>query len=437
MKKTTIRVMALAVIFALILTLCGCDSIITTPENLLSPPALTGDMRPIYEALAKSITEGYTFVYPSAGEIRSPIAFEDIDGDGVKEAFAFYSTDNGEGTDMHINYIRKTKKGWQSLSDSVITAGGVEKILFCDISGDGKKEILVGWEVYGTTDKKLGIYSVLEDRLYERLMEEYTNFVCCDITGDKTDELVLQQLNTDEQSNIVSLYSLSQTGINRFAGCVLDGKVKSASQPIVSKLTNGKTALFIDEEKGNGSITEVLFMEGDELVNPLLDKEKGENLVTQRNTSIACTDIDADGAVEIPTSTEAPGADSAKEKFYYTNWCAFDGKTLSVKIISIMNQVDGYYLVLSSSLIDKIAISRNTETRTRTIYEYDRETAAVGRKMFSITALDTARYEKYIEDHLSAQIVFEDDQTVFVAEIFSAGAKLTMYDIKEMFNIMA
>ena len=434
--KKIIKIIALLAVVCIIVSLCGCESLITTPENLLSPPALTGDMRPINEALSKSVSQEYNLVYPSIGDIRSPIALCDVDGDGVKEAFAFYSTDNGESTDMHINYISKTKDGWRSVADNVITAGGIEKIVFCDISGDGQKEILVGWEVYGTTEKKLGIYSVLDGQLYERLMEQYTTFVCCDILEDGKDALVLQYLNTEKATNTASVYTLHTTGINRAAGCALDGKVKSVSEPTVSKLSNGKTAVYFDEEKGAGSITEVLYIKNGELVNPLLDKELGENIITQRGTNTYCTDINEDSLIEIPTSTEAPGADKTNEKFYFTNWCSFDGETLEVKLITIINQTDGYYLVIPMSLTDKIAISRDIEARTRTIYEYNAETGTVGRKMFSITAVSPAKYDKYTKEHRSAQVVYEDEQTVFAAEIFSAGAKLTMYDIKEMFNIL-
>ena len=433
LKKAAL--LALAAVCAAVF--CGCDGIITTPDNLLNPPALTGDMSPISQALAESIKEDYTFVYPSSGDIRSAIALEDVDGDGVKEAFAFYSTKNGEGTDMHINYVKKVEGKWRSLADNAITAGGVEKVLFCDLSGNGKKEILVGWEVYGTSEKKLGIYSAADDQLTERFMREYTTFTCYDFSGGgKQQKLVLQYLNPDDYSNIVSVYALTANSVNRTAGCLLDGKVKSAAEPLASKLSDGTAALFIDEEKGAGMITEVLFMKEGKLVNPLLDEEKGENTVTQRNSGIVCTDIDSDGSPEIPVFAEAPNADTSGEKIYFTNWCAFDGEMLNVKITSVMNQTDGYYLVLPPAFIDGIAVSRNTEQRSRTFYEYDRETGRTGRKMFSLTALEIGKYEKYAKANPNARVVYEDEQTVFVTEIFPGGAKLSLYDIKEMFRII-
>ena len=427
------RVLALfwAVLFVF---LCGCEGLIATPDDLLQPPALTGELKTISDALAKSIKEEYTLVYPSAGEMRSAIALEDIDGDGIKEAVAFYGTKSGEGAEMHINLVKKTSGKWRSVADNVITAGGVEKVIFCDLSGNGKKEILVGWEVFGGREKKLGIYSAADDRLYERFMREYTTFTCCDIYGNDRQQLVLQYVDPGDTGNVVSVYTLSANSVNQTAGCILDGKVKSASEPVVSKLTDGTPALFIDEEKGAGMITEVLYLKDGTLMNPLFDAEKGENTATQRGSGLYCSDIDNDGAAEIPVSVEAPGAETAGEKGYFTNWCAFDGETLNVKMTCVMNLADGYYLILPSKLADSTAVLRNTETRTRSFYEYDRETAKTGAKMFSVTAVDTVKSEKFLEENRNAQVIYEDEQTVIAAEIFSGGSKLTLYDIKEMFR---
>lgn len=436
MEKRYKKGIVLCLILSVFLTFCGCETLITTPDNLLSPPELSGEMRPINEALAKSVTEEYKLCYPSGGNLRSPIVLEDVDGDGVKEAFAFYITDNGDGTNMHINFIKKTKKGWKSIADNIVTAGGIEKIEFSDISNDGQKEIIVGWEIFGSAQKELGIYSIMNGGLYERLMANYTNFVCTDISGDKVPELLLHYLDTEEERNTVSVYTLSPTGVSQTAGCTLDNKVKTSAEPIVSKLSNGKAAIFIDEEKANGNITEVLFMEDGELINPLLDKETGENITTNRSANIASSDIDNDGTIEIPIFIDAPAAAGTNEKFYFTNWCSFDGKELTVKKTTVINQIDGYYLDLPSKLIDKIAISRDTDKRTRSFYDYDKETNKVGKKMFTVTAISVAKYDNFAKSNKNTHVIYKDEENVFVTEIFVGGSKFSVHDISEMFNVI-
>lgn len=436
MKKLLKRAAAVFCAAAM-LVLGGCDTFTTDTDKLLSPPALTGEMQPINEALSKSVKGEYMLSYPASGDIRSAIALYDVEGDGVNEAFAFYSTKTGDTTVMHINYIKKSESGWRSVADSTIEGGGVEKVEFCDLDRDGKDEILVGWEVYGNSEKKLGVYSPVGKKLQERLMEKYTGFTCCDMDGDSKNDLFLQLLDTAESSNVASIYNFTKKGVEKTAGCLMDGKVKSAEAPVVSKLKDGRTALFIDEEKGAGSITEVLFMEGGELKNPLFDGNKGENTVTQRAISLVCADMNDDGYLEIPTAMEMPMADKTGEKSYYTNWCGFDGKTLTVKTVTVMNQADGYYLVISSKLFDNIALSRNVEKKSRTFYEYNRETARPGRKLFSVTAVNSADSESFEEKNKKAIEVLSTDETVYYAELFEAGReKMDETELKEMFRII-
>ena len=79
-------------------------------DNILSPPELSGELKPIQQALVDSIKGEYTLKYPTYGEIKSAVVTEDLDGDGIKEAFAFYSTSDSEETMMHLNVIVKDKK---------------------------------------------------------------------------------------------------------------------------------------------------------------------------------------------------------------------------------------------------------------------------------------------------------------------------------------
>ena len=81
----------LAIIIALFIcvSFSGCD-IIDNTKDMVSPPELTGDMSPIADALYKSVGTNCDLKYPSSGDRRSAIIQEDINGDGVFEAFAFY-----------------------------------------------------------------------------------------------------------------------------------------------------------------------------------------------------------------------------------------------------------------------------------------------------------------------------------------------------------
>ena len=166
------------------ISLCGCDLLVFDTEELLAPPELTGDMRPIGEALKNSAGVGYTLKYPTSGDRRSAVILEDIDGDATFEALAFYSTSDDELINMHVNVIRRKGEEWKSVADQSIVAAGVEMVDFCDLDGDGVLEILVGWEIYGSSEKQLAVYSLSGDVLTQRMLQQYTGFLCCDLDGD-------------------------------------------------------------------------------------------------------------------------------------------------------------------------------------------------------------------------------------------------------------
>lgn len=433
-KKTAVAVITLF----LCVLLSGCSMFSYDTERLMTPPELTGDMYPISKAISNSIKGEYQLKYPSSGERRSAIILEDIDGDSVFEVFAFYSTQDDEMTNMHINAVRKGKNGYKSIAEQSIVAGGVERIDFCDLDADGIEEIIVGWEVYGSSEKQLCVYSLTEKTLDIRLSEKYTGFLCCDLTEDGDNELFIHLLDSSNMINSGSVYRFLDGGLQKIGGCVLDSLVKTASDPVPSKLTNGKTAVYIDEVKGAGAVTEVLVFSDGELKNPLLDTESTiENIRTIRAASIQSMDIDSDGVLEIPIATNLPNVAKNDEMLYYTNWCGFDGENLVTKMITVFNTIDGYYIEVPKNLEGHLAVLKDTDNHRRVLYYYDAEAGVIGDRIVTISAIsaknwDNKNYKRgdMFELQRSGNIVFAGSIN-FAAEL-SIGEK----QLKEMFKLV-
>lgn len=413
----------LAIITALCMAviLCGCD-LFNNANELLSPPELTGEMAPIAKALEKSAGPDCDLEYPAEGKYRSAIVLEDINGDAIYEAFAFYSTSDDEMTTMHINAICQIEGKWTSVADKTTVATGVEKIEFCDLDDDGNKEIIIGWDVNGTSEKQLSLFTFEDRALTQQLVQSYTGFLCCDLNKDKNYELFVHLLNTSEKTNKAMLFNYNKEQIEQTATCILDSSVKSAEKPILAALSNGQRAIYIDEIKGVGSVTEVLYFTNGELVNPLLDEESLENISTFRAASLETQDINADNVLEIPIASDLPNAIRDGEKLYYTNWCSFNGELLSVKMVTIVNTVDGYYLTVPSAMIGHVAVYKDTENHLRRFYHYDPENSVLGKELFTITAIKSSKWDKEDFDRGDMVEIARKDETVFVAAL-GVGAK--------------
>lgn len=419
------------------MSFCGC-ALFENTDELVAPPELTGQMYPIAQALSKSAGE-YNLVYPTAGDHRSAIILEDINGDSVFEAFAFYSTHDDEMTNMHINLICQKNGEWVSVSDQIIVATGVETIKFCDLNGNGTEEILVGWEVNGNTEKQLSVFAFEGGQLTQKMLQSYSGFLCCDLDNNGTNEIFVHILNTAEKTNKAILYNYNNDGIQQTASSMLDVNVKTASAPVLSVLSSGQNAIYIDEIKGVGAVTEVLFLSRGELVNPLLDKElSNENTLTLRAASLQMTDINNDGILEIPIASELPNAAENDEKLYYTNWCSFNGEKLTIKLVTVVNTVDGYLLSLPNNLIGSIAVLKDTENHKRGIYLYNSKTDTVLEKLFVITAEEIKNFEDDAQQNENLIEIHRTETTVFLIEVTEVAQTvgITVDTIKEMFSMI-
>lgn len=432
------RVWILLMSLYLCFSLTGCGMFSVDIERLMSPPELSGDMYPISRALSASIKEDYQLKYPSSGERRSAIILEDIDDDGVFEAFAFYSTQDDEMTNMHINAIRKDKNGYVSVAEQSVVAGGVERVDFCDLDADGKKEILVGWEVYGSSEKQLCVYSLTNKALNQRLSEKYTGFTCCDLTLSGENELFIHLLNTSDMLNSAAVYKFSDGGLQKIGGCVLDSAVKTVSVPVTSKLSGGQTAIYIDEIKGAGAVTEVLFFSDGELKNPLLETENTiENIRTLRSASIASRDIDGDGVIEIPVATKLANATSSEELLYYTNWCAFDGTNLVTKRITVLNTIDGYCIEVPKNLEGHLAVLKDTDSHRRVFYYYDAGTEIVGERLATISVVPAKIWDGKNYNRADMFELARKDSNVYVGSVNIASEfRISENKLKEIFKLV-
>ena len=420
---------AIAVLCAvmLVFALCGCDIFTADTAELLSPPELSGDISPIAEAISKSAGGKYTLKYPSNGNYRSAVVQNDIDGDGRLEAFAFYSVkeSDGDAANMYINVVVRNESEWVSAATQKIVAGGVERIDFCDLDGDGISEILVGWEIYGASEMQLAVYSFVNGELTQRTMQKCSRFVCCDLDEDGTNEILIIKFSATEQINSAGVYKLTEGGVTELYSCELDKTVQSVAEPVVSHLSSGKPAVYIDEIKGVGAVTEVLFVEKNQLVNPLMNPESQETLLTLRSAGIGVKDINGDGIIEIPVQENVPSItkSAVNEKLYLTNWCSYNGESLTNQMTAMINSSDGYYYILSQKWTGQIAVLKDTDNRIREIYRYDSETASAGEMLISFVTVKLS--EREIQEYINQGFkeIMRDEISVYLCKIGETAAE--------------
>ncbi len=435
LKKLLILTLAILVAVCF----CGCDFFTTDIAELLSPPSLSDDLKMISEAIQTSVGGSYTLKYPQSGDYRSAVVQKDINGDGSAEAFAFYSIKDGDTETMNINVVVNEDGNWRSSASQAIVASGVHRVEFLDLDQDGISEILVGWQIYGTSEMQLAVYSFTENVLTQRLLKKYTHFVTCNLDDNNANEVLIIDVDAKSSQNSASLYGMSQQGIVLLGKCELDSKVQSFGHPIVSELSSGKKAVYIDSVKGIGAITEVLLYEKGKLLNPLFDQQLKETALTLRSASFATHDFNKDGVLEIPVQLNVPSVSKSEvaEKLYLTNWCSFNGEILTTQVTSMINVLDAYYYNLPVKWVGNIAILKDTENRVREIYSYDAEDMSVGKSLLYMRAISKKDWEKGIYEALNLVKIGETDSSIVACRISKEAKEqgVTIEQVKSNFGI--
>jgi len=433
------RFICLGLTFLICFWCCGCDFLTADTAELLSPPSLSGDLKPIAEAIDNSVESPYVFKYPSRGDYRSAVIRKDINNDGLQEAFALYSTTDGETVTMNLNFICLVDGSWESVSNQQLVAGGVDKIEFCDLDDDGVKELLVGWEIYGVSEMQLAVYSLTDNSLTQRMLKRYTHFTTCNLNEDEKQEILLINANTAESINTAALYSLAKDGMTELSSCELDSAAKTINPPLIATLSSGKTAVYIDEIKGVGAITEVLFVEKGKLVNPLFVTDSRETVATLRSANFATADMNSDGIPEIPVQKDVPSVTHSQlnEKLYLTEWCTFNGVTLTTQKTTMINVNDGFMFTIPPKWVNNIAVLKDTDKRIREVYSYNTEQMIVGESLIYLKAIDKSDWEKENYKSQGFEKITNSENTLFICKISQAAVKegITLDSVKKSFKL--
>lgn len=407
----------LALVLACLFVLSGCN-IFSSGEELLTPPMPGGELSKIRLALDTLVNDEYTLKYPTDGEYRSAIVRYDVTGNGQKDAVAFFSTEKENISSMHIALLTRRGEDWVAIKDVSVLASGIERVEFHDLNGDGVSEIVVGWSVYGNVDKQASVYTFDGEVLTPRLKEPYTEFLVCDLNTDNKKEILLLQLKPTEKRGSAKLLELTGEGVSEISAADLDGNSTAIVSAVEAKLLGGRPAVFLDMQKGAKMITEILYLSGGKLQNPMYDKEEKATRLTERSSSVTVQDINGDGSPDIPMLEILPDYQEKpdEDKLYITHWCSFDGKKMVVTLSAYMNYTDGYYFKVPKSHEGKLTVVKNTSSRTRTFYYYDKEEQKRGVELFKIMAVSENNWVASLKDSGDWDEVATENSVVYAVQ---------------------
>lgn len=360
--KKGLRVCLLCILLALS---TGCS--LHSPEELYAlpePPAeyKNLDMR-IQETMAAL---GAEYAAPLAGSNTQTVQLQDIDGDGIDEAVAFFRV-TSDPRPLKI-YVFKQDESDVYSTYAVIEGEGtaIQSISYENLGGSAAAEVVVSWRM---SDKvhALAAYDIHRSEVVELMRTGYSDFKIIDIDMDNLQEIVVLQMDATENRNRAELYNYQEDSMVLCATAPLSYETTEIMTIRAGYLRDSVRALFVSSSFGdaNGLLTDIFAWRNETLENITLDEASGQSLGTMRYYNlVGGADINGDSVLEVPSPVILPSPQkTVAADFWAIRWQQYDinGRAWPV-CTTYQNIQDRWYLVMPDEWLGQLTLSRRDNT---------------------------------------------------------------------------
>lgn len=446
-------------VFAIVICLClsGCSIDVSSVEGLMRPPKLSGENSLLQEAFEKylNLSKNTIMKTPISGENRSSFLYYDLDNNGVKEAFAFYS-DVSVDENACAAIFKFVNNEWQLVSNIKGSGEDIFEVDFADINGDGCLELVICWTYLKTGESDntasftnsgeriMSVYSYNGNSTTLITTQPFSKMLVGDFNGDKSDEILLVSVDLSEKSkrtigrilgfnsnyDIVRSYDLILTSM-------ID--VLNIDKDTVTVEGEKHTRIFVDGGISETAvITDVVDISHSdfEITLPLYETNISEKPLTIRDVSTLSADIDGDGEIEIPTVENLPYSsvinNESSRNLSLTIWSKVENGELITEYKCLMNSLNGYMFIFPEEWINSITAVYNSTNATLRFYEVN-ESGTLGDEVFSIRSFSEIKWK---ENNYDYNRLASSGAIVFGYTVSENSEIITVDDITENFVIL-
>lgn len=446
-------------VFAIVICLClsGCSIDVSSVEGLMRPPKLSGENSLLQEAFEKylNLSKNTIMKTPISGENRSSFLYYDLDNNGVKEAFAFYS-DVSVDENACAAIFKFVNNEWQLVSNIKGSGEDIFEVDFADINGDGCLELVICWTYLKTGESDntasftnsgeriMSVYSYNGNSTTLITTQPFSKMLVGDFNGDKSDEILLVSVDLSEKSkrtigrilgfnsnyDIVRSYDLILTSM-------ID--VLNIDKDTVTVEGEKHTRIFVDGGISETAvITDVVDISHSdfEITLPLYETNISEKPLTIRDVSTLSADIDGDGEIEIPTVENLPYSsvinNESSRNLSLTIWSKVENGELITEYKCLMNSLNGYMFIFPEEWTNSITAVYNSTNATLRFYEVN-ESGTLGDEVFSIRSFSEIKWK---ENNYDYNRLASSGAIVFGYTVSENSEIITVDDITENFVIL-
>ena len=397
--RRTILLLCLSAALAVLLTGCFFRAV----DDLYAVPEAPEEYWDLQNKMKEVKDRGGEYIAPLSGEYIQSVQLQDLNGDGVQEAIAFFRVSTDEKP-LKIYIYAQRESGYEIYA--VIEGAGtaINAVSYEQLDDSPSREIVVSWQM---SDKlhSLTAYTVERSEVVELLRTDYTDYRVYDLDQDGQKEIAVVQTGAGEGDNRVELYNCHGGVVTLESAAPLSHGVSALVEGGVTTgcLVDNIPALFVSSAYGEkGYLTDVFAWQNEAIQNVTLTETGGfmESTSTVRwYNDVAVTDINGDGITEIPLPVPMRDANrvGTVSNFWSIRWRQYDAAGRAWPVFTTYHNVrDQWYFILPDAWEGKITLERQDSAgggERAVVFSYWEDTDAQPEPFLTIYALSGSNRE--------------------------------------------
>ncbi len=412
------------VLLAAILLLDGCA--LRTLDQLYCPPKRSEDRDNLQSVIDKAMNN-LTYCAPISGQNLQAVQNADLDGDGVDE-YLLFAKDDSENP-LKILIFRQVASGYV-LMDTIEGYGfAFDSVEYAQLDDRDGMEIIVSRRVSDGVSRSVAVYRFTSDFARQLLLTAYSGMAVCDFDQNGIHEMIILGAGASEFSKgLAHCYSYGENEMERVDTIYLSQPISSLQQVEIGQLEDGTPAVFATSSVNDSTMTVDVLIVSD---NSIVNLSNGFSIPAVNNYQLYPTDIDEDGAIELPSPVEIP-TPSEQDEEYIMQWHAIDRDgNIQIKARTYHHYSNGWYLCLDDLWELSLAVERMEDGCA--FYRLDPETGEPV-KLFTIYTF-TGSDREQLAAEAGRLLLYRSENLIYAADLEKAFALLefTKEDLLEFF----
>lgn len=367
--KQRVTICALALVMVALLS--GC--FMRDPDELITLPKQAEDYFNLQQAIDE-VMKNAAYSAPISGENRQAVQLKDLDGDGVNEAVLFAKTEGDHPLKIYVFH----RDGAVFSQIACLEGDGInfDSVQFSQVDGIDGLEIVVSRQLNEGVPQTLSIYATQNNTVTELLNVSDYRFTITDLNQDGAEDVFVLRTDAAQRDGIAELYIWQDGQMLSSSLALMGTAVENAISVQAGKIEDGIPAIFVAGALDETSQSVDVFTFQDDRFQNLA----GPDNMLRIPVGWSLTDIDADGAVELPQLLSLPVAESSAETagLSLVCWLGLDAGGASVaKSLNLHNSSEQWYFNLPDFWQADLRVATRIldDCRTTAIYQ---QTAAGG-----------------------------------------------------------